>query len=280
MFRWVRGVGLGAAEGQIALVGIGEEDVGASFHIKRVSSEALRSDNPDVPPIPITPDTVVYALHIQTIRPEEIAPAVGAVLDEADLQEAFGLSAPPEGRVDGHLFIRAGQFDAPDHLKHLVPNRGPAETAYVLAAMPDGRIRYCGVGRWRDGAWAFPAFDYVSWQERGGRGVSRTLETKWLDAARALAERVQPGPVEADGRRCVVVGRAAEGGLRIEAGAAERTVSLTDLGWVLCARAHARLSGGVLDEALVNRLRYLEGTPKSSTRWIDTGWANHIARLR
>ncbi|BDG02807.1 hypothetical protein [Anaeromyxobacter oryzae] len=31
--------------------------------------------------------------------------------------------------------------------------------------------------------------------------------------------------------------------------------------------------GGVLDEARVNKLRYLEGTPKESTRWIDTGWA-------
>ena len=34
-----------------------------------------------------------------------------------------------------------------------------------------------------------------------------------------------------------------------------------------------RRSGGILDEPRVNRLRYLEGTPKGSTRWIDTGWA-------
>jgi hypothetical protein len=33
------------------------------------------------------------------------------------------------------------------------------------------------------------------------------------------------------------------------------------------------MTGGILDEARVNRLRYLEGTPKASTRWIDTGWA-------
>jgi hypothetical protein len=31
--------------------------------------------------------------------------------------------------------------------------------------------------------------------------------------------------------------------------------------------------GGILDEARVNRVRYLEGVPKGSTRWIDTGWA-------
>ncbi len=35
----------------------------------------------------------------------------------------------------------------------------------------------------------------------------------------------------------------------------------------------AREHGGILDEGRVNRLRYLEGTPKGSTRWIDTGWA-------
>lgn len=29
----------------------------------------------------------------------------------------------------------------------------------------------------------------------------------------------------------------------------------------------------IIDEARVNRVRYLEGTPKGSTRWIDTGWA-------
>ncbi len=34
-----------------------------------------------------------------------------------------------------------------------------------------------------------------------------------------------------------------------------------------------RESGGVLDEARVNRVRYLDGTLKASTRWVDTGWA-------
>jgi hypothetical protein len=35
--------------------------------------------------------------------------------------------------------------------------------------------------------------------------------------------------------------------------------------------------GGVLDEARVNRLRYIAGTPKGATRWIDTGWALVLA---
>lgn len=33
-----------------------------------------------------------------------------------------------------------------------------------------------------------------------------------------------------------------------------------------------RVNGGLIDEERVNRLRYLEGTPKASTRWVDTGW--------
>lgn len=54
-----------------------------------------------------------------------------------------------------------------------------------------------------------------------------------------------------------------------------RTVSRTDLAWVLKARASLPASG-VLDEPAVNHLRYLEGTPKGATRWIDTG---HAIRL-
>jgi hypothetical protein len=52
-----------------------------------------------------------------------------------------------------------------------------------------------------------------------------------------------------------------------------RTVSLTDLAWVLVARDDARNTGGALDEVRVNRFRYLDGTPTGSTRFIDTGWA-------
>jgi hypothetical protein len=73
-----------------------------------------------------------------------------------------------------------------------------------------------------------------------------------------------------------VIGEAAQGGLRIDGGPggfAERTTSLTDLAWVLVARDDVAKHGGVLGEARVNRARYLEGTPKEATRWIDTGWA-------
>ena len=49
--------------------------------------------------------------------------------------------------------------------------------------------------------------------------------------------------------------------------------------WRGLAAEDAAANGGVLDEARVNRLRYLEGTPKSATRWIDTGWALGLWRL-
>ncbi|AUX42551.1 uncharacterized protein SOCE26_039840 [Sorangium cellulosum] len=45
----------------------------------------------------------------------------------------------------------------------------------------------------------------------------------------------------------------------------------------MVARDEVRKNGGLLDEQRVNRLRYLEGTPRGATRWIDTGWALLLA---
>ncbi|GEM_PF-2058638 len=61
-----------------------------------------------------------------------------------------------------------------------------------------------------------------------------------------------------------------DGGL---GGFAARTVSLTDLAWIVMADRNAEQSGDLLDETRVNRGRYLEGTPRCSTRWNDTGCA-------
>jgi len=54
-------------------------------------------------------------------------------------------------------------------------------------------------------------------------------------------------------------------------------VSLADLGSVIVAAGAAR-PGELVDEALVNRHRYLDGTRRGSTRWVDTGWALVVAR--
>ena len=159
VFRWARGVGLGAAMGEVALVGVGDDYAGVSYHIKRVTRDALLSDNPAVGPMPVTADTAVYAVRVATVRPEDLAPPVGEVLDEDALSAAFGLPGPLDGRVGGHLFVRVPAHEAADRLARPVADRGVAETAYILAEQPDGRVRYCGPGRWRDGAWASPATD-------------------------------------------------------------------------------------------------------------------------
>jgi len=115
-----------------------------------------------------------------------------------------------------------------------------------------------------------------------GREVSRRLPDGALARAQAAVEALLSRP-EAErwldrggGRRARILGAAPRGGIRIdggEGGSAERTVSSQDLAWVIVADADVDENGGLLDEARVNRLRYLEGTPKDSTRWIDTGWA-------
>lgn len=55
-------------------------------------------------------------------------------------------------------------------------------------------------------------------------------------------------------------------------------MSLDDLGWVLAAKEEGERLGVAVDEALVNRLRYVDGTRRDQTRWIDTGWAIRLVR--
>jgi hypothetical protein len=189
--------------------------------------------------------------------------------------------------VDGHLFLLAEGRDvltAPDRWDLRVPDRRPGETAFLLARLDaSGPWTYLGVGRWRDdeGAWAFRDPPLALWRAlSSGRGASRTLPRSWVQAAERLAglasERLASVWIERGSQRGQIVGRSGQGGLRVsggEGGFAERTVSLLDLGWALAAEEHVRTGGGLLDEARVNRLRYLDGTDKGATRWIDTGWA-------
>ena len=49
-------------------------------------------------------------------------------------------------------------------------------------------------------------------------------------------------------------------------------LSVIDLAWVLAAR-RVCLPGRAPDEALVQRIRYLDGTPRGSTRWLEARWA-------
>jgi hypothetical protein len=282
VLEWARGRGIAGLEGRVALIARGDDAEGQSYHLKRVvktpKGVQLRSDNPSAEDLPTHAATAVARL-VAHVRPEDLGPTVGAEL--ANIADAFSLSEAPTtpwSRVDGHLFVFTTALATPDHTKVPVSQRQPAETAFVLTPAGDG-WRYAGVGRWDDGGWRFPPVDFATWKALGaGRSASRRLDPRHQDAARRFVVRAgaTPGWVEARGKRCRLLGPSARAGLRIDGGTdgfKARTVSATDLAWVLAARERAAATGAPLDEALVNRLRYLDGTPKASTRWIDTGWA-------
>lgn len=292
VMRLSRSAPAGAVEGRVVLAQVG----GDRFQLKRLERDGdgwtLASDSPTGPSFPATAETVVVARLEKAVRPETLAPAEGAVLEEAELGARFGLGAeelvrPRTGRFGGHLFVfvdRKGQLPEPDRVRVAAAPR-PGETAFVLAKVERARWRYLGVARQlaESSDWALPAVDYATWRQWGaGREVSRRLPEHAVEQARGIVEALLALPetdrwvVQPDGRRGRIVGRARQGGLRVDGGKggfAERTVSLVDLAWVLVAREDAKASGGLVDEARVNRLRYLEGTPKGATRWVDTGWA-------
>lgn len=293
LFQYARGAGLGAVEGRVALVETESQEGDAGYQVKRVVREGSRwlltSDRPGAESFAATEQMRVVALLVERIRPEALSPEVGAKLADDALPNAFSLGAPlADGRVEGHLFLlvdKPGELVAPDRVKRRVASRRPGETAYVLTReKADAAWRYGGVGRWSEaaGAWVMPEVDYATWRALGeGRSASRRLDPAAEEQAVAAVAQIMASIgagswIEWGGRRCRVVGKAPGGGVRIDGGEdgfAERTVSLADLAWVLVARADIGVHGGVLDEVRVNRLRYLEGTPRESTRWIDTGWA-------
>ena len=298
LFKYGRGAGLGAVQGKVALVETEDRDGDLGHQVKRVVREGsvwrLVSDRPGAGQFEASERTRVVGLLVERIRPEALAPEVGSRLADDALAGAFGLAEiPVNGRNGGHLFLLVDrpEFSAPDHLKRAVRDRRPGETAYVLTReTPEAAWRYCGVGRWSEAeqAWAVPEIDFDTWRALGdgGRSASRRLAPEFVAEAATLVARVlgtfgEGARLGDEGKHCRVTGKAHGGGLRIDGGDggfAERTVSLTDLAWALAAAQDVAARGGVLDEARVNRLRYLEGTPKGSTRWIDTGWGLAILR--
>jgi superfamily II DNA or RNA helicase/HKD family nuclease len=286
VMRYARGLPADALVNRAVLAQLPGDAEGGLYQIKRLlrhgAAWSLASDNPDGPTFFELDGVVPIARLEHVVRPEDLAPSVGTVV--GDLSAAFGINVTPtSGRHDGHLFVfidRKGMLEAPDLVRFAPRGTRPAETAFVLAETAQGDWRYCGVGRGEDGVWTMPSVDHATWKRWGdGRDVSRELPAGALsraqeacDALLALPEAErwieQPG-----GARANLVGRAGKGGLRIEGSFKPRTVSLIDLGWVIAASVDVAERGGLLDEERVNRARYLEGTPKGSTRWIDTQWA-------
>lgn len=293
VFSFARDASASALENRVVLVQVTDATLGADFQIKRLkrrdSGWLLASDNPSGPTFEATEAMTPIARLEQSFRPEDLACPRGTVLAEDELAAAFGLEnlAPRSGRHEGHLFLfidRADLLIEPDRIRYVdAPN--PGETAFALAQRDRGDYIFLGVARPLDDeqCWAVPDVDYETWRKWGtGRKTSRRLPPGAAGRAQALVNALLELPEErrwierGNGRRARVLGAAAQGGLRIDGsddGMQARTVSLIDLAWVIVAADDQREHEGLLDEARVNRLRYLDGTPKASTRWIDTGWA-------
>lgn len=172
--RYARGAGIGAVEGRVALVQVPDPG-GFNCQVKRVvrgehGGWMLRSDNPARPSFEATADTAPIALLVEFLRPEQLGPAVGALLSDEQAMEAFGLTSPPKtGRHDGHLFLCVtgkGVLVEPGRLNLRIADRRPAETAFVLTrAEPSDPWRYAGVARWLadEDQWALAQpVDYVT----------------------------------------------------------------------------------------------------------------------
>ena len=294
VMQLARSLPASAVENRVVLVQLEGNAHGAQYQIKRLKREGsawrLTSDNPDGPSFDASAGTTPIARLERTIRPEDLAPSIGTVIAEAELAARFGLDLvdPQSDRYGGHLFLmidKKGQLLAPDrvHISGITPR--PAETAFVLVQREEGSWQYVGVGRQtaEHDIWTLAAVDFGTWRRWGeGRDVSRRLPEGALAKAQLAINALLALPEDqrwiarSDGRRARVLGAAPRGGVRVdggEGGFAERTVSPTDLAWVIATSEEVSQLGGMVDEQRVNKVRYLEGTPKGSTRWIDTGWA-------
>lgn len=255
------------------------------------STAALTSDNPSGPTFDVDPDTVVIAKLERAISPESLAPPTGTVIADDDLATRFGLHElhPKTGRRAGHHFLfidTKGVLESPDRLRLTgLPTPWPGETGFALARESDTTWRYLGVARTTESAnvWSIPEVDFRTWRRWGtGRSVSRALPEGALARAQEVVDHLLALPESErtltthDGKTARLLGPAEKGGLRIDGGQggfSARTISLTDLAWIAVAHDDVLKLGGTLDEPRVNRVRYLEGTPKESTRWIDSAWA-------
>lgn len=234
---------------------------------------------------------MVIAKLERAIAPESLAPPTGTVIADDDLATRFGLFElhPKTGRHAGHLFLfidTKGVLESPDRLRFTgLPTPWPGETGFALAREGDTTWRYLGVARTTESAnvWSIPEVDFRTWRRWGtGRSVSRALPEGALARAQEVVDHLLALPESErtltthDGKTARLLGPAERGGLRIDGGQggfSARTISLTDLAWIAVAHDDVLKLGGTLDEPRVNRVRYLEGTPKESTRWIDSAWA-------
>ena len=134
---------MGCARSRVPRPSIRRTAHGAGYQIKRLKRDGrtwrLTSDNPDGPTFEATEAMVPIARLERSVRPENLAPAIGTVCDEPDLAVQFQLDtlAPRSDRQAGHLFIFINQPDLlvePDRVRFAGVTPRPAETAFVLAS--------------------------------------------------------------------------------------------------------------------------------------------------
>ncbi|WPB76021.1 DEAD/DEAH box helicase family protein [Archangium violaceum] len=178
VMRYVRGVGIGALNGERVLVQVPDIS-GNAYQVKRVVRQddrwRLRSDNPEYPCYDVTEEMRPIAQLVDIIPPERIGPFPGVLLEDEGVKKAFGLSTLPKtGRYNGHLFLCIGQrglLDKPDRIKQSIPDRRPGETAFVLTrTRSEHPWRYAGIAYWeeKDGRWAIPEpVDLGTWEALG-----------------------------------------------------------------------------------------------------------------
>ena len=100
LMKWARGESLGAVENQIVLVEHRQNGKPAHYLKRVVETDdgfELRSDNPDVAPMPASEETVVIGLHLETLRPNDVysdteaafLQALRSELDEQTTMDAY-----------------------------------------------------------------------------------------------------------------------------------------------------------------------------------------------
>lgn len=207
VMRLARGAAAAEVNGKVALLEVPDRSAGAAYQIKRVVRDGkgwmLRSDNPVHPSYEGTSEVVVIALLASVVRPEDIGPRPGEVLDEPAMSEAFGLSEPVRtGRIDGHPFFcveEKGLLVAPDRLRIAAVAARPGETAYLVTRHPGGaEVAICGRGsvgvRDRTVGVPFGGFRDVPRSERAAAHRARSPRAQrngrgplWIDCCRRPA---------------------------------------------------------------------------------------------
>lgn len=112
VMRLARSMPAGAFEGRVVLVQVDSDAHGAGYQIKRLKRDGhgwqLTSDNPAGPTFTATESMVPIARLERSVRPGDLAPAVGTVYDEAEPNSP----ASPHGRLRPHSCSRSATRQA------------------------------------------------------------------------------------------------------------------------------------------------------------------------